>query len=210
MQHESREKYFHDARATWYGAGLDNRLKRLYLAYPFLACGDVCQTMATGWSVFSPKLPEWGETAHIGFQEARKGAFFHFSTGEFSMSISLKKVSRANPQNRSEQKWYFTQNSKGYVDIDQICQDILELSSLTPGDVRSAVESLKLVIQKRLEAGYSVRLDGFGTFHATVASEGADTPEALTVRNVKQVRPIFTASTRWKNSLAKARFEIGA
>ncbi|MDR0716671.1 MAG: HU family DNA-binding protein [Azoarcus sp.] len=124
------------------------------------------------------------------------------------MSISLKKIQRVNPLNRKENKWYLTQVSKGYVNTDQICQDILELSSLSPGDVKSVLENLNTVIQKRLDAGYSVRLDKLGSFRAGVTSVGADKPEDLSVRNIKQVKLIFTPAPQLKESLAKTKLEI--
>ena len=110
--------------------------------------------------------------------------------------------------NREEKKWYLCQQTKGYVDTDQICQDILELSSLSPGDVRNVLENLNVVIQKRLDAGYSVRLDKLGSFRTSVTSAGAETPEQLTVRSAKQVKLIFTPATQLKESLAKTRLEI--
>ncbi|MDR0633985.1 MAG: HU family DNA-binding protein [Azoarcus sp.] len=124
------------------------------------------------------------------------------------MSIALKKTQRANPLNREEKKWYLSQLSKGWVDTDQICQDILELSSLSPGDVRNVLENLNIVIQKRLDAGYSVRLDKLGSFRTSVTSVGAEEPEQLTVRNVKQVKLVFTPATQLKESLTKIRLEV--
>ena len=124
------------------------------------------------------------------------------------MSIALRKVQRANPFNREEKKWYLQQRIKGYVDTDQICQDILELSSLSPGDVRSVLENLNLVIQKRMDAGYSVRLDKLGSFRTSVKSVGAETPEQLTARSASQVRLIFSPAPQLKESLTKIRLEI--
>jgi predicted histone-like DNA-binding protein len=124
------------------------------------------------------------------------------------MSVALRKMQRANPLNREEKKWYLIQQTKGYVDTDQICQDILELSSLSPGDVRNVLENLNVVIQKRLDAGYSVRLDKLGSFRTSVTSVGTETPEQLTVRNVKQVRLIFSPATQLRDSLTKIRLEI--
>ena len=124
------------------------------------------------------------------------------------MSITLKKTQRANPLNRDERKWYLTQQSKGYVDTDQICQDILELSSLSPGDVRSVLENLNIVIQKRVDAGYSVRLDKLGSFRASVTSAGTETPEQLTVRDVRQIKLVFSPATQLKESLTRIRLEI--
>ena len=125
------------------------------------------------------------------------------------MSIALKKVERGNPRDPQQpNKWYLVQNSKGYVDTDQICQDILELSALSPGDVKSVIENLKLVIQKRLDAGYSVRLEKFGSFRTSVSSEGTITPQELTVHKTKPIRLVFTPAAQLKDVLSKTRLEI--
>ena len=125
------------------------------------------------------------------------------------MSISLKKIERINPRDLQQpKKWYLTQSSKGYVDTDQICQDILELSALSPGDVKSVIENLKLVLQKRLDAGYSVRLEKFGSFRTSVTSEGTITPQELTVHKIKPVRLVFTPAPQLKDALSKTRLEI--
>jgi predicted histone-like DNA-binding protein len=125
------------------------------------------------------------------------------------MSITLKKLERPNPRNPEQpKKWYFTQLSKGHVDTDQICQDILEISSLSPGDIRSVIENLKLVIQKRLDSGYSVRLEKFGSFRASVTSEGADTSQELVANKVRSVRLVFVPAPQLKERLSKTRLEI--
>jgi predicted histone-like DNA-binding protein len=72
------------------------------------------------------------------------------------------------------------------------------------------LENLNIVIQKRLDSGYSVRLDKLGTFRASVTSVGADAPEDLSVRHVKQVKLVFVPATQLKESLGKVRMEIGA
>jgi hypothetical protein len=36
------------------------------------------------------------------------------------MSLSLRKIQRTNPLDRAQTAWYLIQNSKGYVDTDQI------------------------------------------------------------------------------------------
>jgi predicted histone-like DNA-binding protein len=74
--------------------------------------------------------------------------------------------------------------------------------------VKSVIENLKVVIQKRLDAGYSVRLDKFGSFRVSVSSTSAPTPEELSSRNVKQTKLIFTPAPKLKDSLNKIRVEI--
>jgi predicted histone-like DNA-binding protein len=126
------------------------------------------------------------------------------------MSIGLKKVSRANPLDRSQNKWYLTQASKGYVGTKEIADDIAARSSLTPGDVRNVLDNLGDVLRQHLQAGYSVRLEDFGAFRVSVTSEGLDTAEALSARNVKAIKLVFQASPELKDGLANTPVEVAS
>ena len=70
------------------------------------------------------------------------------------------------------------------------------------------LENLNIVIWKHLDAGYSARLDKLGSFRTSVTSVGAEAPEQLTVRDVRQVKLVFTPATQLKESLIKIRLEV--
>ncbi|MDR1616238.1 MAG: HU family DNA-binding protein [Syntrophomonadaceae bacterium] len=124
------------------------------------------------------------------------------------MAIKLKKIQRANPMDQAQVKWYLTQEKSGTVDMSRIVKDIQNRSALTAGDVRSVLDNLAEVLPVYLRLGQTVNLQGFGTFRASVSSEGTDTAEELTARKVKNVKIAFLPGKELKQSLAALSYEI--
>lgn len=126
------------------------------------------------------------------------------------MTIKLRKISRTLPSNPSQSKWYLTQKSDGSVNIKDIAGEIVQRSALSLGDVQSVLSNLVQIMPTFLKLGQSIRLEGFGTFRVTISSEGVDTPEELSTRQVKKVQISFLPSVELKQSLATVSFEIVA
>ncbi|MDR2633981.1 MAG: HU family DNA-binding protein [Treponema sp.] len=126
------------------------------------------------------------------------------------MAVWLRKVRRENPQDRSQAKWYLTQEKSGNVGLKDIAKEIEGRSALSLGDVQSVLSNLIEVLPVFLKLGQSVNLEGFGTFRISVTSEGAATPEELNARHVKGVKLLFLPSADLKRNLAGITFEIPA
>jgi hypothetical protein len=52
-----------------------------------------------------------------------------------------------------------------------------------------------------------VELGDFGSFRVSVSSEGAETPEEVTTRNITNVRILFQPGKRFKYLLSGTEFE---
>jgi predicted histone-like DNA-binding protein len=126
------------------------------------------------------------------------------------MAVWLRKVKRDNPQNRSQSKWYLTQEKSGNVGIKDIAKEIEGRSALSLGDVQSVLSNLMEVLPVFLKLGQSVNLEGFGTFRISVTSEGTATPEELNARHVKGVKLLFLPSADLKRNLEGITFEVPA
>jgi predicted histone-like DNA-binding protein len=124
------------------------------------------------------------------------------------MAVWLRKVKRDNPQNRSQSKWYLTQEKSGNVGIKDIAKEIEGRSALSLGDVQSVLSNLMEVLPVFLKLGQSVNLEGFGTFRISVTSEGTATPEELNARHVKGVKLLFLPSADLKRNLEGITFEV--
>jgi predicted histone-like DNA-binding protein len=94
------------------------------------------------------------------------------------------------------------------VGIKDIAREIVQRSSLSLGDVQSVLSNLVEIMPTFLKLGQSIRLEGFGTFRATVSSQGTDTPEELSAHQVKKVQISFLPSVELKQSLATVSFEV--
>ena len=61
-----------------------------------------------------------------------------------------------------------------------------------------------------LKLGQTVNLEGFGTFHISVSSDGVATPKELNARHVKAVKMLFLPSSELKRNLEDITFEVPA
>ncbi|MDR1218539.1 MAG: HU family DNA-binding protein [Treponema sp.] len=126
------------------------------------------------------------------------------------MAVWLRKIKRANPQDRNQSKWYLTQEKSGNVGMKDIAKEIEGRSALSLGDVQSVLSNMMEVLPVFLKLGQSVNLEGFGTFRISVTSDGTATPEELNARHVKGVKLLFLPSADLKRNLEGITFEVSA
>jgi predicted histone-like DNA-binding protein len=124
--------------------------------------------------------------------------------------MKYKMIQRSNPQDRSKQKWYASPVNEGKVTQKSIAADIVELSSLSRGDVSNVIESLLTVLPKYLLMGKSVNLGDFGTLRLSFQSEGVEDTTQFHANMIKNVKVVFTPGVDFKASLEKISFEKGA
>jgi predicted histone-like DNA-binding protein len=124
------------------------------------------------------------------------------------MSITLKRIERTNPQDRSQSAWYATQETSKSIDLREIAQDIQDRTTLTKADVLAVLVTLEQVLPTYLNKGFSVRLGGFGSFRISVSSAPSPTEQEVTARNVKGARVVFVAGTELKKALANISYTL--
>lgn len=78
-------------------------------------------------------------------------------------------------------KWYPRSFTVGTMDTDQVAERLSQISTVSKGDTYAVLLGLGEVLGGMLEAGYSVKLKGVGTFYLTGRAEGqgVDTPEEV-------------------------------
>ncbi|MGP1421958.1 MAG: HU family DNA-binding protein [Tannerella sp.] len=121
--------------------------------------------------------------------------------------MKYKMIQRANPQDRTQIKWYAAPVNEGRVTQREIAADIVELSSLSRGDISNVIESLITIVPRYLMLGRSVNLGDLGTLRISFGSEGVDEKEVFIPSMIKGVRVVFTPSVELKNAIENIRFE---
>ena len=98
------------------------------------------------------------------------------------MNVLVERYQRRKYVNQPDsQMLYYVRQKSGTVrvmDINKLADAIEANSSLTAGDVKHSIE---------------VKIDGLGTFHITLSSEGAEKEKDCTVRNIRRVNVRFVA-----------------
>lgn len=121
--------------------------------------------------------------------------------------MKYKMTQRANPQDRTQIKWYAAPVNEGRVTQREIAADIVELSSLSRGDISNVIESLITIVPRYLMLGRSVNLGDLGTLRISFGSEGVDQKEQFVPSMIKGVKVVFTPSVQLKDAIQKIRLE---
>ena len=87
-------------------------------------------------------------------------------------------------------KWYPRSFTVGTMDTDQVAERLSRMSTVSKGDTYAVLLGLGEVLGSMLEAGYSVKLKGVGTFYLTGRAEGqgVDTPEEVSGQQFSKLR----------------------
>lgn len=94
------------------------------------------------------------------------------------MAIQYCLVERVNPQDRTApKKFYASAVRRGSMGLDGLATRIAGSSTASKGDIMLVLSALGEQLQHLLMEGYSIKVDGFGTFRITINGKGSDTPE---------------------------------
>ena len=113
------------------------------------------------------------------------------------MNVLVERYQRRKYVNQeNSQMLYYVRQKSGTVrvmDINKLADAIEANSSLTAGDVKHAIEAFVEQLRLSLTQGDKVKIDGLGTFHITLSSEGTEKEKDCTVRSIRKVNVRFVA-----------------
>lgn len=123
------------------------------------------------------------------------------------MTILVKPIQRVNPSDPlSAKKWYPVQQTTKQVDETEVAMEIADETTLNPSEALMAIRQLRKIVLRHLLDSKSVKLGDWGSFYATLSTEGVDVKDDLTARNIKSVNIIFQPGDEMKFALQKADF----
>ena len=96
------------------------------------------------------------------------------------------------------------------VDMDELCEQIALISTVSKGDTKAALTALGQVMGTFMNAGRSVQVEGLGTFYYTCTSEGQGkaTKEEVTAQCITGTRVRFVPeSSRRGNTVTWRNIE---
>ena len=120
------------------------------------------------------------------------------------MALQFNIIEKANPQTR-EKKWYASPRLTGNRDLKNLSKDLSEVSSLSAGDVQNVIVNLIDQLPKWLMEGYSVKLDGFGSFRLSFSSEGEAVKEDISADSIKEIYILFVPDVAIKERINKTK-----
>ena len=113
------------------------------------------------------------------------------------MNVLVERYQRRKYVNQEDsQMLYYVRQKSGTVrvmDVNKLADAIEANSSLTVGDVKHSIEAFVEQLRLSLTQGDKVKIDGLGTFHITLSSEGTEKEKDCTVRSIRKVNVRFVA-----------------
>lgn len=92
------------------------------------------------------------------------------------------------------------------VEMDELCDAIAQMSTVSRPDSKAAIEALGMVMGSFMNAGRSVHVDGLGTFYYTCVStgQGVDEEKKVNANQITGTRVRFVPeSTRKGNTITR-------
>ena len=118
------------------------------------------------------------------------------------MNVLVERYQRRKYVNQPDsQMLYYVHQKSGTVrvmDINKLADAIEANSSLTAGDVKHSIEAFVEQLRLSLTQGDKVKIDGLGTFHITLTSDGTEAMKDCTVRSIRRVNVRFVADKALK------------
>lgn len=115
--------------------------------------------------------------------------------------MKYKSTKRANPQNRSQEKFYPAPVYSDEVGIDELAEEISYATSMTPTDIKAVLEGFLSVMPKHLKRGNKINLDRFGKFKVTFGGNGKDKEEDVDSKDITDIRISFIAAPEMKKAV---------
>ena len=111
------------------------------------------------------------------------------------MDVLVERYQRRKYVNQEDAPMlYYIRQKAGNVrvmDVDTMAAAIESKSSLTAGDVKHTIEAFVEQLRLSLTQGDKVKIDGLGTFHITLTSDGTEVKKDCTVRSIRRVNVRF-------------------
>jgi predicted histone-like DNA-binding protein len=122
--------------------------------------------------------------------------------------MKYKLISRENPLDRTEVKYYASPVNDGKISKDDLSKEIVDMSALSRGDVSSVIENFIDVIPKYLLMGKSVSLGELGTMRISFGSESVVDPKHFNTSKISSPKIIFTPSPVLRGRLRDIHYEL--
>lgn len=108
---------------------------------------------------------------------------------------------------REKELYYACSRRGNIIGFKELSEVITESTSLTPGDLGSALITLNRYLKLYLSIDYSVKLSGIGSFSVAVTSDGFENPEDITPDKVRASKIVYTPDRDLVEFLKTLEFE---
>lgn len=93
--------------------------------------------------------------------------------------------------------WYPQSVTMGTIEMEKIIERLAQISTVSKSDVQAVLGDLATVMADYMSLGYTVKIDGLGTFYYTAVTnkQGVATKEEVSAKQITGVRVRFLPET---------------
>ncbi len=119
---------------------------------------------------------------------------------------------KQNPLNPELPERAYARNQVSEVwSLEKFCQHIADHDGVySRGTVKGVVSDMCECLVEQLLNGKKIQLGELGSFVISISSEGAESLEKFTAKNIKEVNIVFAPGTDFENLVDKAEFNCVA
>lgn len=121
--------------------------------------------------------------------------------------IKYRTVGRKKPgDTESPMKYYASTALDGEVGLQELCEEIERISTVSEADIMAVLISLVAVVPEKLINGKIVRLGDLGDLRPSISSNGTEKEEEVKSSMIKGSRVVFKPSRRIKKVMQTAEY----
>lgn len=111
-------------------------------------------------------------------------------------------------KDKGKTKYYAQPDKPRIITFEEVVTDIAEMSSLTTGDVRNAIDRLAYYLQRELSEGNTVQLGQIGTFRMRTSSRFVDSLEEVDASILKEPKVEFVVNSHLRAAKNNLRVQV--
>ena len=123
--------------------------------------------------------------------------------------VFYKLYQENNPKSVNVGKWYARAVAIQTIDTEGLIAEIEKLCTATDADVVAVMRALVFVMNKKLQDGYRVKLNGLGSFKIGLKTKAAESAKEFTAtKHIVGSRVNFRPETHWSAADGNERHKV--
>lgn len=123
--------------------------------------------------------------------------------------VFYKLYQENNPKSVNVGKWYARAVAIQTIDTEGLIAEIEKLCTATDADVVAVMRALVFVMNKKLQDGYRVKLNGLGSFKIGLKTKAAESAKEFTAtKHIVGSRVNFRPETHWSAADGNKRHKV--
>ena len=124
------------------------------------------------------------------------------------IEFEIKSKKQTIGAKKGQTVYYAVAKNNNHMTLDTVCQQIVDETSLSYGDVMNALTTLARLVCRGLKMGFSVDLGDLGALRVYYPSKMVDKKEDVTAASLKTPKVVFTPKAKMREAAKTAEVSV--